>query len=531
MKKILALLLSAAMLLGMLSGCGTTDNSAYVPTGDALFNEGDDLEEYLSQGEEEIDELVLGYYPNRSMNPLIAATYTNRVLLSLIYQGLFATDNNYNVTPILCSRYQVSADNMTWTFYLDVNAAFSDGVRMTINDVFASYEKAKATDYYKGRFTHITSISVTDDGGIRFTLDSPYQNLPLLLDIPIVKATELEAEFPLGSGPYYLTEGSSGKILARVESWWCPKATLATNAETITLVDAESPSHLRDEFEFGDVSLACTDPCTDSYADYRCDYELWDCDNGVFLFLACNVTFSDFFEDGKLRQIMTYAIDRETIVKENYNGLAQPATLPASPSFPYYNDALAARFAYDPMKFIDGLSGVNIPVDKDTNQKKQMRLLVNVDDSARLRTARQLAEHLTELGLDCGTLEYGSTTNPTYQTVLAANNWDICLGQTRLSPNMDLSGFFAPWGSLYMSGLTNGDIQEYNMMALENSGTYYNLHQKVAEYGSVVPVLFGNYAVYSHRGSLTDLAPSRDNVFYYTVGKTMEEIQLDTVFD
>ena len=140
MKKILALLLSAATLLGMLAGCGTTDNSAYVPTGDALFNEGDDLEEYLYGTEEEIDVLTLGYYPDRSMNPLVAATYTNRVLLSLMYQGLFAVNNNYEVTPILCSRYRVSPDNMIWTFYVEVGATFSDGTSVTINDVFASYE-------------------------------------------------------------------------------------------------------------------------------------------------------------------------------------------------------------------------------------------------------------------------------------------------------------------------------------------------------------------------------------------------------
>ena len=115
--------------------------------------------------------------------------------------------------------------------------------------------------------------------------------------------------------------------------------------------------------------------------------------------------------------------------------------------------------------------------------------------------------------------------------MLAANNWDICLGQTRLSATMDLTGFFAPWGSLYMSGLTNGDIQEFNLLALENSGNYYNLHQKVAEHGSVVSVLFGNNAVYSHRGTLTDLSPSRDNVFYYSLGKTMESVQLETVYD
>lgn len=529
MKRIIALLLSVFMLLSMFSGCGGSEK-AYVPTGDALFNEGDDLEEYLSGGEQEIDELTLAYYADRSMNPLIAATYTNRVLLSLIYQGLFAVDSNYDVTPILCSRYQVSADNKTWTFYIETGATFSDGTRLTVNDVYASYEKARTTDYYKGRFTHVNSISVSGDGGITFTLNYPYQNLPLLLDVPVVKAGDVDAEHPLGSGPYVFEEGVSGPCLTKVASWWCGKAKLATNAETITLVEAGDPSQLRDEFEFGDVSLACTNPCSDSYADYRCDYELWDCENGIFLYLACNVTYSDFFEDGKLRQILTYAIDRETIVAENYNGLAQPATLPASPSFPYYNDALASRFEYDPMRFIDGLSEVKIPTD-EKGQKKQMRLLVNIDDSARLRTARELAAHLTELGLNCGTLEYGSTTNPTYQTVLQANNWDICLGQTRLSANMDLSGFFAPWGSLYMSGITNADIQQLNLMALENSGNYYNLHQKVAENGSVIAVLFGNYAVYSHRGQLTNLSPSRDNVFYYSLGKTMDGIKLETVYE
>ena len=531
MKKITCLLLSISLLLSLLAGCGTTDNSAYVPTGDALFNEGDDLEEYLSHGEEEIDVLTLGYYPDRSMNPLVAATYTNRVLLSLIYQGLFAVDSKYQSTPILCSRFRVSADSMVWTFYVETGATFSDGTRLTINDVLASYEKAKTTDYYKGRFTHIKSFALSEDGGITFVTDTPYQDLTLLLDIPIVKSTEVDAEFPLGSGPYTFVQSASGPQLEKVQSWWCPKAKLPTNAEVITLIDAVAPASLRDEFEFGDVSLACTNPCSDSYAEYRCDYELWDCENGVFLYLACNVTYSDFFADGKLRKILTYAIDRDTIVKENYNGLAQAATLPASPSFPYYNDALAARFTYDPIRFIDGLLEVNIPVDEETHQRKQMRLLVNIDDSARLRTARELAEHLTELGLDCGTLEYGSTTNPTYQTVLTANNWDICLGQTQLSANMDLSGFFAPWGSLYMNGITNADIQALNLMALENSGNYYNLHQKVAEYGSVIPVLFGNYAVYAHRGTLTSLSPSRDNVFCYSLGKTTEGVKLDTIYE
>ena len=33
--------------------------------------------------------------------------------------------------------------------------------------------------------------------------------------------------------------------------------------------------------------------------------------------------------------------------------------------------------------------------------------------------------------------------------------------------------------------------------------------------------MFGHYNVYAERGLLPDLAPARDNVFYYSLGKTM----------
>ena len=249
MRRFLPLVLCLTLLLGVFSGCAAEDRP-YVPHGDALAPEDADVNVLDIEEEEVAQELTLVYYPDRSMNPLVAATYTNRVLLSLIYQGLFAVDNSYNPTPILCSRYQVSADNKVWTFYVEVNAAFSDGTRVSINDVYASYEKAMATDYYKGRFTHVNSIAVSEDGGITFTLEHPYQNLPLLLDVPIVKASEVDAEFPLGSGPYVFTESSTGPCLMRVENWWCgSKTKLATNAQTISLIDAVSPAELRDEFE------------------------------------------------------------------------------------------------------------------------------------------------------------------------------------------------------------------------------------------------------------------------------------------
>ena len=532
MKRVTALLLLLAVICGLFSGCASEEEEEYVPTGGALLMEGDDPDTFLA-GEEEPQIFSLAYNPDRSLNPLIGYSFNNRVLFSLMYQGLFALDSNAKPWPILCSNYQVSPSNMIWTFYVDPTARFSDGSRVTAEDVKASIEAARQSDYYKGRFVHVDSITLNDEGGVKFSLTTPYENFATLLDVPIVKASEVEAAIPLGSGPYYYSDGLSGIQLNRVESWWCGDLKIPVRAETIPLVEAVSDAGVRDEFEFGDVGLVCTNPLLGSYADYRCDFEMWEVDNGVFLYLGCNVLYSDYFKDNDtLRKALTYAIDRVTLNEKNYRGKGKVSTLAVSPMSQLYSESLASRYSYDPMKFIDLISGWKPPAkDKDAKEERKLKLLVNCDDSARLRTARDIAKTLTELGVPCGTLEYSGTTHPTYQEVLNAGTYDIYLGQTRLSPNYNLCEFFRLWGNLSYGGLPTQEILDMCIKSLANSGNYYNLLQKIADDGRIVPVLFGHYNVYSTRGLFEGLAPARDNCFFYTRGKTMSEIQIATVYD
>ena len=89
---------------------------------------------------------------------------------------------------------------------------------------------------------------------------------------------------------------------------------------------------------------------------------------------------------------------------------------------------------------------------------------------------------------------------------------------------MDLTSFFKPYQEMSRNGVSNANLYELCLDALENEGNFYNLHKAVAEDGRIVPILFCSYAVYAERGLLTDLQPSRDNVFYYTLGKTMGDI-------
>ena len=517
MKQKIALLLCLSVLLSLLSGCGSDKKEAYVPTGDALLME--DEAPPAADKNSAAQELTMAYYANRSMNPIQSTDYTNRALFSLIYQGLFSADSNYNAVPILCKSYQASADLKTFTFYIE-NARFSDGTPLTIEDVLASYEAAKDNKNYVGRFTHVREIAITEDGGIRFSLATPYENFPLLLDIPIMKAAEVEAEAPLGTGPYIYEQSLAGAHLRKNPNWWCTSEDLVVAADVISLIEAQSPSHIRDEFEFRDVGVVCANPCAATYADYRCDLELWDCDTGIMVYLGFNINYSqeDIFEDANLRSAMTYAINREAINEKFYNGHAKVATLPAEPGTPYYSNTLADKYTYDSLRFIQILSRTSLP-------DEPLRLLVNSDDSIRLSLANDIAETLTEYGLPTEVKSY--STNG-YIEVYRAGNYDMYLGQVKLSANMDLSEFFRPYGDLARNGVSDAATYSRCQDALANRGNYYNLHQQVMDEGRICPILFHSYAVYATRGLVTDLNPSRDNVFFYSLGKTLAGIQLET---
>ena len=125
------------------------------------------------------------------------------------------------------------------------NATFSDGSPVTVEDVVASYERARENDYYKYRFRHLVEVSATDDGGVAFYLDTRYGDFPLLLDVPIVKAEEVEADRPLGTGPYVFSEGAGGANLLRNPAWWCGDVEIPAVDKTIDLVEVHSVSEVR----------------------------------------------------------------------------------------------------------------------------------------------------------------------------------------------------------------------------------------------------------------------------------------------
>ena len=508
MKRYISVLLCLVILAGLLAGCTAAGEPVeYIPVGDELAQEEDGL--LTEEAPEDVQEFSLAYFPEQSMNPLSASDFSNRVVISLLYQGLFATNRENEVLPILCKNYTASADLMVYEFTVDPTATFSDGVPVTPEDVVASLQESRNHKYYGRRLRFVNAISVTEDQKVRINLSQPNGNLPLLLDIPIVKAEQIEFENPLGTGPYTLTGWGRERALTRRENWWCQSDDLLLTAEKIPLVSVESAADIRDAFEFYDVGVVCTDPGSDRYVEYRCDYELWDCENGIFVSLGIN-TESAVFQNPELRRALSKGINRDLLVDRCYRGFAKSASLPASPDSPFYTAPLAKQYAYDPAAYQSAIGEV----------KGHVKLLVNASDSLRVRVAQEISRMLNTSGF---LVEVDARSEGYYTGALSTGDYDLYLGQTKLSPNMDLSAFFAENGPLAYGGMDDIGTYTLCLQALENQGNYYALHQAIMEDGYLCPVVFRSYAVYATRGLLTELKPARDNIFCYSIGRTLTD--------
>lgn len=509
MKRILSILLCLVTLAGLLVGCAVDDDpSAYVPTGDALTVD-DQVQVTMPVGSSE-QNFSLAYYPKKGFNPIKCTDYTNRVLMPLIYQSLFVNNRDNEVVPILCQSYTVSEDMKTYDFTLDPKATFSDGVPVTAEDAAASLKQAKRTGYYSGRLKFVQNISVTKDGQLRIRLSKANENLPLLLDLPIVKASEVDKARPLGSGPYVLKKDGEEYVLQRRTDWWCQSPDLQIFAQEIPLAEATNNTSIRDGFEFEDVGIVCTDPGSDRYVEYRCDYELWECETGIFVYLGVNKE-SSVFKKQEARQAITKGIDRAALVDAYYRGFAVPAELPAPPNSEYYTPVLAQRYAYDKDAYTSAMSKY---------KGKTVILLVNKDDSLRVKVAQRIGRMLGTSGL---VVDVVSKSTSAYKAALKAGEYDLYLGQTKLSPNMDLSEFFSEEGNLNFGGMDSVANYKLCLQAMENKGNYYTLHYTVMEEGYLCPILFRSYAIYAARGLMTKLKPARDNLFCYSIGRTLAD--------
>lgn len=149
------------------------------------------------------------------------------VVASNIFSGLIGMDFNYNPTPNLAERWDISPDGLAYMFHLYKTAKFHDGKPVTAHDVEYTFNEAVAK-YHPSRgswWPNVESAKAIDDHTFRFQLKQPSPafliNLAyelrsggLILPKHLYAGTDPSRnpfnDKPIGSGPFKVVKWVKG---------------------------------------------------------------------------------------------------------------------------------------------------------------------------------------------------------------------------------------------------------------------------------------------------------------------------------
>lgn len=133
MKKFLAMMLTAAMVLGSLVACGGGDTAADTSAAG---------ESQAVEATEEGKQLVVQVGPDpETIDPALNSAIDGAVMILHAFETLLTVNEAGEIAPGQAESYEVSPDGLTWTFKLREGLKWSDGTPLTANDFVYSWKR------------------------------------------------------------------------------------------------------------------------------------------------------------------------------------------------------------------------------------------------------------------------------------------------------------------------------------------------------------------------------------------------------
>ena len=169
----------------------------------------------------------------KTLDPIWTTAYITRSHGYLVYDTLFAMDENFEPQPQMVDTWDVSADGLTWTFRLRKGLEWHDGKPVTAADCVASLERWGARDGMgQALFDRVGSLTAADPGTIVMQLSEPYadvlvslakmsSNVPFMMPERIARTDPNKPiSSPIGSGPFKfkMDEWERGKRVVYVRN-------------------------------------------------------------------------------------------------------------------------------------------------------------------------------------------------------------------------------------------------------------------------------------------------------------------------
>ena len=328
-----------------------------------------------------------------SYSPLYAVNFNEGMVMQLLYPALVRYEWNYKTGeperyPMLADKWTWSRDSSSITFFLRKNGKWTDGQPVTAKDVVFSFDVYSDPAVQSRFYGSFKSLAVDSNQHIildkTFKVINPYEitvnfkkgSVPSFsdLDLPILpehmfkgiarknyETAEKDLK-PISDGPFYLEkwdrnqaiylrannkfpfydENNIQEVIFKIVPDYNSRITQLKNGEVDFVQDVKADD-IPELIKRGNLKV---DPIKGR--DY--DYIGWNNVDPETYAKTKKFVPNKLFGDPRVRMALTYATNREEVVKEFLDNYGQLAVSPIAPIFTSAIDTALKPIPYDPAK-------------------------------------------------------------------------------------------------------------------------------------------------------------------------------------
>ncbi|MDO4488140.1 MAG: ABC transporter substrate-binding protein [Eubacteriales bacterium] len=342
MKKVLALMLAAAMVLGLVA-CGskpaTTETQAAATeaaTTKAVIENQVATKEAATAAEGETltykkDIVIAHHQANVARGPQDTGSGMQKILGFMIFNRLTIFDpESKELKGSLAESFEQENGGQIWTFHLRKGIKFQNGEELTADDCLYTYERAKEFGKSTSAWVDpIETIEVIDDYTVKYTLkkanmDFAFQMSTNQSSILNREANEADPEigYGIGTGGWMIDEFVANDYtkFKRFDESWVWEENGINPTETITIKYMADQNARMLGVQAGDLDIGCIANNAEFYNYQKIEglnpvvAASWSCD-----YVGMNAN-CEYFKDINVRKAVAYAINKDEALEIINNG-------------------------------------------------------------------------------------------------------------------------------------------------------------------------------------------------------------------
>ncbi|KAF0156157.1 MAG: peptide/nickel transport system substrate-binding protein [Syntrophaceae bacterium] len=349
--------------------------------------------------------------------PLLASDSASHAVAGMVFNGLVKYDKNMNVVGDLAESWDITHNGLVITFHLRKGVKWHDAKPFTSADVLYTYQVTtdpKTPTAYAGDFLKIKKAEALDDYTFRVTYDRPFAPALISWAFAILPKHLLAGKditkspltrHPIGTGPYKFKEWVAGQkiVLVANDDYFEGRPYIDGRITRIIPDTATMFLELRAQ-NIGMMGLTPLQYTRQTENNlFKENFNKYRYLSFAYTYLGYNLK-NPLFTDQRVRQAISYAINKDEIVSGVLLGLGKPATGPYKHGTWAHNDKVKT-YNYDPAKAREllkqaGLTDTNNDgvLEKD-GKPFEFEILTNQGNETRQKCAEIIQRQLKEVGI------------------------------------------------------------------------------------------------------------------------------------